>query len=87
MQETKHKGILPDILIQLLAARKAAKKAMEAAFEAGNDAEGQILNGRQLALKISANRSVSHRSTRGLLSNHPVQQHPRSSRVMRCVAF
>eukprot|EP00927_Polykrikos_kofoidii_P012434 TRINITY_DN15356_c0_g1_i1.p1 TRINITY_DN15356_c0_g1~~TRINITY_DN15356_c0_g1_i1.p1 ORF type:complete len:1052 (+),score=204.06 TRINITY_DN15356_c0_g1_i1:70-3156(+) len=46
------KGMLPSILEELLAARKRAKKAMA---EATDPLEKMVLNGRQLALKISAN--------------------------------
>ncbi|CAE7585421.1 POLD1 [Symbiodinium microadriaticum] len=49
--ETK-KGILPQILDELLAARKQAKKDMAAATD---PMEKAVQNGRQLALKISAN--------------------------------
>lgn len=45
-------GLLPEILSELLAARKRAKKEMEAATDPFRKA---VLNGRQLALKISAN--------------------------------
>jgi len=46
------KGLLPIMLEKLLAARKTAKKAMA---NAKSDEEKSVLNGRQLALKISAN--------------------------------
>lgn len=46
------KGILPIILEELLAARKVAKRAMAAATDPFQRA---IQNGRQLALKVSAN--------------------------------
>lgn len=46
------KGILPTILSELLAARKQAKKDMK---NAPTDFERAVQNGRQLALKISAN--------------------------------
>ncbi len=46
------KGILPQILDELLAARKRAKKDMA---EATDPMEKAVQNGRQLALKISAN--------------------------------
>jgi len=46
------KGILPTILSELLAARKRAKKDMK---NAPNEFERAVQNGRQLALKISAN--------------------------------
>ena len=45
-------GILPSLLLELLAARKVAKRAMKAA---PNEFQKQIMNGRQLALKISCN--------------------------------
>jgi DNA polymerase elongation subunit (family B) len=45
-------GILPSLLLELLEARKVAKRAMKAA---PNEFERQIMNGRQLALKISCN--------------------------------
>lgn len=46
------KGILPEILIELLEARSLAKKMMK---KAKDPLEQAVLNGRQLALKISAN--------------------------------
>lgn len=46
------KGIVPMILEELLSARSVAKKAMAATRDANTKA---VLNGRQLALKISAN--------------------------------
>merc|ERR1719446_158745 len=46
------KGLLPMILEELLAARKRAKKEMK---EATDPLTESVLNGRQLALKISAN--------------------------------
>jgi DNA polymerase delta subunit 1 len=46
------KGILPTILEELLAARKRAKKDMK---NAPNEFERAVQNGRQLALKVSAN--------------------------------
>lgn len=45
-------GLLPEILRELLAARKQAKREMESATDPLMQA---VLNGRQLALKISAN--------------------------------
>ena len=49
--ETK-RGILPQILDEILAARKQAKKDMKAAKD---PMEKAVQNGRQLALKVSAN--------------------------------
>lgn len=46
------KGLLPDILRELLAARKKAKKDMKAATD---PITAKVLNGRQLALKVTAN--------------------------------
>lgn len=46
------KGILPTILEELLSARKRAKKDMK---NAPNEFERAVQNGRQLALKVSAN--------------------------------
>jgi DNA polymerase elongation subunit (family B) len=54
----KQQGILPQILVGLLAARGEAKKLMKKAAAAGDESEELILNGRQLALKISANSYV-----------------------------
>ncbi|CAK9013498.1 DNA polymerase delta catalytic subunit [Durusdinium trenchii] len=48
----KQKGILPIILEELLGARKRAKKDMKAATD---PFEKAVMNGRQLALKVSAN--------------------------------
>ncbi len=52
VKSTTKKGILPQILDELLAARKRAKKDMAAATD---PTEKAVQNGRQLALKISAN--------------------------------
>ena len=52
VRATTKKGILPQILDELLAARKRAKKDMAAATDPQVKA---VQNGRQLALKISAN--------------------------------
>ena len=52
MRSTTKKGILPQILDELLAARKRAKKDMALATD---PMEKAVQNGRQLALKISAN--------------------------------
>jgi len=52
LKKESRKGLLPMILQELLAARKRAKKAMA---EATDPLTKEILNGRQLALKISAN--------------------------------
>ncbi len=52
VKSTTRKGILPQILDELLAARKRAKKDMAAATD---PMEKAVQNGRQLALKISAN--------------------------------
>ncbi|CAK0805247.1 unnamed protein product, partial [Prorocentrum cordatum] len=51
------RGLLPSILERLLAARKQAKKALASVAGASIDAETKrkVLNGRQLALKLSAN--------------------------------
>lgn len=48
----KRQGLLPVILQDLLAARKRAKNEMK---HATDDFKKMVLNGRQLALKISAN--------------------------------
>eukprot|EP01038_Epipyxis_sp_PR26KG_P010428 gene10428-14008_t len=52
VRSTTKKGILPQILDELLAARKRAKKDMAIATD---PMEKAVQNGRQLALKISAN--------------------------------
>merc|ERR1719221_2249130 len=52
VKSEKRRGLLPMILEELLAARKRAKKAMA---EAEDPLTKSVLNGRQLALKISAN--------------------------------
>jgi DNA polymerase delta subunit 1 len=52
VKATTKKGILPQILDELLAARKRAKKDMAAATD---PMEKAVQNGRQLALKVSAN--------------------------------
>ena len=52
VRSSTKKGILPQILDELLAARKRAKKDMALATD---PMEKAVQNGRQLALKISAN--------------------------------
>lgn len=52
VKASRKKGILPQILDELLAARKRAKKDMASATDPMMKA---VQNGRQLALKISAN--------------------------------
>jgi DNA polymerase elongation subunit (family B) len=48
-------GVAPRALSILLKARGEAKRAMAAAYKSGNIAMGDVLNARQLALKITAN--------------------------------
>lgn len=52
VKDSVQKGLLPEILNELLTARKKAKRDMAAATDPFTKA---VLNGRQLALKISAN--------------------------------
>jgi DNA polymerase delta subunit 1 len=52
VKQTLQKGILPEILEELLTARKRAKADLK---EAKDPLEKAVLDGRQLALKISAN--------------------------------
>eukprot|EP00039_Didymoeca_costata_P030835 m.31646 g.31646 ORF g.31646 m.31646 type:complete len:1080 (+) comp8334_c0_seq1:529-3768(+) len=52
VKESQRKGLLPKILKDLLAARKRAKKELKAETDPFKKA---VLDGRQLALKISAN--------------------------------
>ncbi|KAK9110336.1 hypothetical protein Sjap_018396 [Stephania japonica] len=52
VKSDRQKGILPEILEELLAARKRAKADLK---EAKDPLEKAVLDGRQLALKISAN--------------------------------
>jgi DNA polymerase delta subunit 1 len=52
VNQTVRQGILPEILGELLSARKRAKKDMKAAKD---KLTKNVMNGRQLALKISAN--------------------------------
>jgi DNA polymerase delta subunit 1 len=52
VKKDSQQGLLPMILEELLAARKRAKKAMA---EADHPLTKSVLNGRQLALKMSAN--------------------------------
>ncbi|CAK9268862.1 unnamed protein product [Sphagnum jensenii] len=52
VKPTLEKGILPEILEELLAARKRAKADLK---EATDPLEKAVLDGRQLALKVSAN--------------------------------
>lgn len=48
-------GLLPQMVESLLSARRETKKALRVAKEANNSALAAILDGRQLALKISCN--------------------------------
>ena len=48
-------GLLPQLLRKLLNARKVAKRDMNAAEAAGDEDTMQLMNGRQLALKVSCN--------------------------------
>jgi len=52
VKSSKHRGLLPMVLEELLTARAAAKKAMKVEKDTLRKA---VLDGRQLALKISAN--------------------------------
>lgn len=52
MKASVRKGLLPQILEQLLAARKKAKTLLK---DEKDPVYQAVLNGRQLALKISAN--------------------------------
>ena len=52
VKATKKKGIVPMILEELLSARKRAKNDLA---KATDPFERAVLDGRQLALKISAN--------------------------------
>lgn len=52
VKPTVRRGLLPYILENLLAARKKAKKELEAETD---PVKKSVLNGRQLALKLSAN--------------------------------
>ncbi|KFH00637.1 DNA polymerase, partial [Toxoplasma gondii VAND] len=54
------RGVLPMIVEELIAARKAARKEMAAAKD---EMTRQVLNGRQLALKISANSVYGYTGT------------------------
>lgn len=64
--ESKRRGILPEILVGLLDARRAVKKAMKVESDPFMHS---VLNGRQLALKISANATYGFTGTaeRGML--------------------
>jgi len=57
VKASTQKGVLPDILTKLLTERKKVKKAMKALAKEGRKEtmEYAVYNGRQLALKISAN--------------------------------
>jgi DNA polymerase delta subunit 1 len=58
VKASTHKGILPQILEELLTARKKAKADMKAEKAKGKDFDPltyAVYDGRQLALKISAN--------------------------------
>lgn len=55
VKATRRKGVLPMILEELLAARKQAKRDMATAKGRGDGAAYAVYDGRQLALKVSAN--------------------------------
>lgn len=55
VKPSMRQGLLPEILSELLNARSQAKKDMK---NAKDEFERDVMNGRQLALKISANRYV-----------------------------
>ena len=55
VKTVRRKGVLPMILEELLAARKQAKQDMKTAKARGDDAAYAVYDGRQLALKVSAN--------------------------------
>jgi DNA polymerase elongation subunit (family B) len=55
VKSSVRQGLLPEILSDLLNARSQAKKDMK---NAADEFERDVMNGRQLALKISANRYV-----------------------------
>ena len=58
LKRDKQRGVLPTILDELLGARKKAKAALKAEKEKGDDADHtkmSVYDGRQLALKVSAN--------------------------------
>jgi DNA polymerase elongation subunit (family B) len=67
---SKRKGVLPEILVELLEARSRAKKEMK---KATDPFVAAVLNGRQLALKISANRSASTETQSGLSFLRPLR--------------
>lgn len=53
---SERRGLLPSILERLLSARKAAKRELaQCASSGGSETRRKVLNGRQLALKLSAN--------------------------------
>ena len=52
---TERRGLLPQILEELLGARKHAKRQMKQAKERGDEIAYAIYDGKQLALKVSAN--------------------------------
>ena len=64
IKSTKAKGLLPEILTELLEARSNAKRMMKSAKD---PFEAAVLNGRQLALKISA---VSHSTSVSVIAAH-----------------
>ena len=87
VKASTHKGILPQILEELLTARKKAKADMKAEKAKGKDFDPltyAVYDGRQLALKISANsvygftgaqvghlpRSASHSLRLPLIASH-----------------
>lgn len=55
VKATRQKGVLPMILEELLSARKQAKRDMGAAKGRSDNAAYAVYDGRQLALKVSAN--------------------------------
>lgn len=51
----ERKGLLPEILVGLLSKRKIKKKEMNESYDDGRKLDGDIANGQQLALKVTAN--------------------------------
>jgi hypothetical protein len=70
VKASRQKGILPEILEELLGARKRAKADLKAATDPFTKA---VLDGRQLALKVHPSRPSTHPPTWSIRSCSQIQ--------------
>lgn len=65
LTEKVQRGLLPILLERLLGERKVMKRAMAASKKAGNKTKATLFDGRQLAIKVSANSVYGFTGTGG----------------------